>query len=90
MSRAIIALHAFTGCDYRSAFMRTETVRSYKLMLRRPEGIHAFSILREEHPFALEVLGPITSYVFAMYGLPKLASVNEARKKSNIKSNICT
>ena len=47
---AIVALDAVTGCDYTAAFIWKGKIRPQKLIiLKRPEAIHAFSMLGEEH-----------------------------------------
>ena len=76
---AIIALHAFTGCDFTAAFSGKGKVRPYKLMCKKTEYVKAFCKLGEQHPVPQSVCDDIERFACAMYAHPKLESINKVR-----------
>ena len=47
VSKALLGLHAFTGSDTTSAFMRKGKIRPFKIMKRNDQYLNAFKKLGE-------------------------------------------
>ena len=79
MINALSALHAFTGCDYTTSFLGKGKVGPLNLMLRSDQYSNAFSNLGNTTVPASCDVGMVATFTCALYGMPKLRQVNDAR-----------
>ena len=77
--QALPGLHAFTGCDYTSSFLNKGKIKPMELMLKNDMYIEAMAKLGECPDVTLDIVKDIERYVCALYGMPKLSSVDDAR-----------
>ena len=75
------AYHAFTGCDYTSAFLRKGKVKPFQILQRHPHIIKAFKDLGGTASINAVQLPPLEQFVCAVYGRPLCSNVNEVRYK---------
>lgn len=83
--RAVEALpgyHAFTGCDSVSAFYSKGKVKTWKVAKTEACFLEAFEELGKSFTLTAETLHKLEQYVCALYGYPKLNSVNEVRYRA--------
>ena len=76
---ALLALHAFTGCDSTSAFKGKGKVKPIKLLLKSDKYIDAFSKLGTSWEFDNSNMDTIEMFVCALYGNTRIRKVNELR-----------
>ena len=77
---ALPGLHAFTGCDSTSAFVRKGKKGPYKLMKNSPVYVNTFAQLGAVAVnVSPEVLTNLEKFVCAMYGWSSQSSVNKVR-----------
>ena len=65
---ALLGLHAFTGCDTTSAFMRKEKLQPMNMMLKSQEYIDAFNDLGETEVISPQLLISLEKFTCNMYG----------------------
>ena len=75
---ALPALHAFTGSDFTASFLRKGKVKPFELMTKSQVFQETFAKLGSDD-FTDKVLDVIEQFVCALYGKPRISSVNEAR-----------
>ena len=78
MCAALPGLHAFTGCDYTSAFARKGKNRPYGIVTKNDKFHRAFASLSEAVP-AEEVIKVLQDFVCVLYGSRKLVRLNKHR-----------
>ena len=76
--QALPGIHAFTRCDYTSAFFRKGKKSSIEIMLKSVLLINTFNKMGEED-LSDEDIDAIESFTCSMFGYSKLTSINEAR-----------
>ena len=76
---ALPAYHAFSGCDYTSAFVRKGKVKPFQILQRHPNFITAFKGLGTAASINTQQLPPLEQFVCAMYGRPLCSDVNKLR-----------
>ncbi len=79
--RAVIGLHAFSGNDYVSSFFRKGKVAFWQKMVKKTEYINLFADLGTTFAASEELARGLEKFVCALYGMERLLSVNDARKK---------
>ena len=78
--KALLGLHAFTGCDSVSSFAGIGKVKPLKILRKNDEFQEVFARLGEEWPVTEELFGKLEAFVCALYGATKGTSdVNELR-----------
>ena len=79
-SDAILAYHAFTGCDSTSAFLQKGKVRPLKHLSKNPDFVVAFKELGKHELVPDNVFNQIEKFVCQMYGgKPHEKSVDKMR-----------
>jgi hypothetical protein len=76
---ALVGLHAFTGNDYVSSFLRKGKPLCWKQASANPTFLDIFSQLGTETHVSEELFSVIEKYVCFLYGQKKIKKVNEAR-----------
>eukprot|EP00794_Sanderia_malayensis_P002711 gene2711-3133_t len=79
ISNCLPALHAFTGCDYTSAFHGIGKAKAYKIHVKNPKFQEVFTLLGDLFEFDADLFQSIQEFVCILYGLKKTAGANEAR-----------
>ena len=79
--KALIGLHAFTGCDSVSSFAGKGKKTVYRLVKTNPECLSTMQQLGECFDMPENIIEKIEKFVCVMYGLDKVGKVNEARYK---------
>ena len=80
LASALLAFHAFFGCDYLAAFSRKGKVRPYNLLKTDGPAQEAFASLSEGLPEVNEeVIDEIKRFLCKVYGKKKVTSINEVR-----------
>ena len=78
--KALLGLHAFTGCDSVSSFAGIGKVKPLKILRKNDEFQEVFGRLGEEWSLTEELFGKLEAFVCALYGAKKGTSdVNELR-----------
>lgn len=85
VSKALIGLHAFTGCDFIPCFRGKGKVRPFSVMNKNEKMIAAFGALGQEESVPADVAGSLEAFVCRLYG-SNLNSVNEARVQTFLKN----
>ena len=75
---ALVALHAFTGCDTTSAFVRRGKVKALTLLKKHPEFLPAFHALRSGVDIEDRVFKALQKFTCLMDG-SKLGDINSLR-----------
>ena len=76
--KALLGLHAFTGCDSVSSFVGIGKVKPLKILSKNDEFQEVFARLGEEWSVTEEFFGKLEAFVCALYGAKKGTSdVNE-------------
>ena len=75
-----IGLHAYSGNDYISSFLRRGKTVCWKAVKDNELFLDLFSSLRTEEYLSEETLQCLERFVCAIYGMRKCSAVNEARK----------
>ena len=86
VSRAILGLHVFTGCDSVSAFKGKGKIKPLHLMQASQDAVNIFKQLGVDWKPSSHVLQGIEEFVCCMYG-QKTISINEARY--NVFTSLC-
>ena len=77
---ALCGFHAFTGCDFTSAFMRKgKAARPLTVLEKNPMFVEAFAQLGEQLTVSENLVNQLQKFVCAMYNKPIVNDVNEAR-----------
>ena len=78
--KALLGLHAFTGCDSVSSFAGIGKVKALKILRKNDECQEVFARLGEEWSVTEELFGKLEAFGCALYGAKKGTSdVNELR-----------
>ena len=77
MCEAMLALHAFTGCDSVSSFRGIGKVKLVKLLLKSPEHCQALEHLGDNWDVDDSLLLMCEKFTCAPYGKSKLENVDE-------------
>ena len=75
---AVLGLHAFSGNDQNSSFLRKGKIRCWKVAQRHLE---AFAELGESFSVSDHLAEKLEKFVLDLYGCSDIKSVNEARSK---------
>ena len=93
-STALMALHAFTGCDTSSAFKGIGKIKPIKTLQKVPEYIPVFCLIGETWEVSVQLFSDLESFTCAMYGFPRFNNIDELRlfllKKKCGNSNLLT
>ena len=76
MCNALIALHAFSGCDMTSAFVRKGKIKPYNTLCKHQE-FPAFNALGNTEVVSDETHAEIEWFVCCLYGKPNCSDVNK-------------
>ena len=89
MCAALPSFHAFTGCDYTSAFVRKGKVRPFSLLERNPQAQHAFASMATAEQLSEEILSTGEEFTCSMYVNKLRYQIIEKtfRPKTNAKKN---
>ena len=68
LSKALLGLHAFTGSDTTSAFMRKGKIRPLKIMQQKAQYVNAFKKLGETEEVTDDVREVLEEFTCSMYG----------------------
>ena len=71
------ALHAFTGCDTTSSFVRRGKIALLKILEKKSEFVSLFQEPGESVNVKESSLDDLERFVCSMYGKPKYTSVNK-------------
>ena len=80
---ALVALHAFTGCDTTSAFVRRGKVKPLTLLKKHPEFLPGFHALGSGVDIEDRVFKDLEKFTCLMYG-SKLGDINSLRYENFI------
>ncbi len=81
VAKALPVLHVFTGCDYTSAFHVIDKVKAFKLLKKSQVFQHAFGEIGGTHDIDTDHFKVIQEFVYLMYGVKSISSVNDAPYK---------
>eukprot|EP00794_Sanderia_malayensis_P002342 gene2342-2695_t len=81
VASSLPALHAFTGCDYTSAFRGIGKVKALKVLKKDERFQYVFGVIGDDFEFDGDLFEIIQEFVCTLYGLKSLSDVNEARYK---------
>lgn len=76
---ALLALHAFTGCDTTSALKGHGKVKPLKIIQKSPEYEHSLSQLGVDWSVSEQLHQKLEEFTCAVYGKPRLRDVNVVR-----------
>ena len=76
--QALPGIHAITGCDFTASFLGKDKEKPFNLMLKNNSHFEAMAKLGEEEEVTPDVVRDIGKYVCALYGLPKVKTVDDA------------
>jgi hypothetical protein len=79
MCEMLPAVHAFSGCDYTSAFMRKTKVKIYDKVESSKDYQSVFAEFGEHSEVTNELMDGTELFVCDMYGKPKLSTLGAAR-----------
>ena len=79
--RALLGMHAFTGNDYVSSFLRRGKQMCWNHVKADPQHLELFGNLGEEIQASEEVLLSLEKFVCKMYGEKSMTDVNTTRSK---------
>ena len=79
MCEAMLALHAFTGCDSVSSFRGIGKIKPLKLLLKSPAHCDALRHLGDDWNIDDDLLSGCEKFTCALYGKCKSESVDEVR-----------
>jgi len=79
MCAALPALHAFTGCDYNSAFVRMGKIRPASNVEKSEQFKEAFSSLSRDGGCNASTVQAIEAFTCTMYGYKTATSLNRVR-----------
>lgn len=78
-STALMALHAYSGCDSTSAFRGIGKIKPVKTLLRLPQYIPILNKLGDTWDLPEELNNQLDSFTCAMYGRGKVSRVDDLR-----------
>lgn len=76
---ALPSFHALTGCDYTASFIRKAKWKPFQILRNSTRFQSAMSQLGSSDLVDPDVSAVIEEYICAVYGMPKVVRVNEAR-----------
>ncbi len=76
---ALLAMHAFSGCDSTSAFKGIGKMKPIKTLQKRPKFVPVFAKLGDKWDVDDDVYAGLEEFTCALYGCPRLKCVNEVR-----------
>lgn len=79
LCRALPGFHAFTGCDYNSAFYRKGKIRPFGILKKRDEFKTAFANLGDTSVDTNIIYPQLETFVCQMYGFKRNNKVNSVR-----------
>lgn len=79
MCKAMLGLHALTGCDSVSCFKGMGKVKPLKLLIKSPTYCDALKHLGDDWDLDESVIDGCEKFTCAIYGKPKCTSVDEVR-----------
>ena len=79
--QALVGLHAFTGNDYVSSFLRKGKKACWNKMKDNQEFLETFSLLGTDVEPSENVVRGLEKYVCSLYAETRLDAVNDARRK---------
>ena len=80
-NQALLGVHAFTGNDYVSSFLRRGKKVCWKLVQDNQEFLTVFSNLGTTMQVSQQMIAGLSKYVCHLYGEKKTTSVDVARRK---------
>ena len=86
ISKALLGLHAFTGCDNTSAFMRKGKVRPFRIMQGNERYINAFKKLGETEDVPGDVCEVLEEFTCSMYGFKATKNAGQPSISADIKN----
>ena len=78
--KALVGMHAFTGCDQISSFLRKGKVTCWKVLEKNPHLFDSFALLGTQLEVGDALLDSISEFVCRLYGEKKTKDVNQARR----------
>lgn len=75
-TRALVSLHAFTGCVTVSVFTGLEKKKAFRKMARNVEYVKMFESLGEESHLGEEMLKVLESFVCSLYNYDDMKDIN--------------
>lgn len=89
---ALLALHAYTGCDTTSAFKGIGKVKPIKVLRKKERFEEVFSTLGDSWEVQESTLKELESFTCTLYGFPRFNSLNDLRlhllKKKCVENNV--
>ena len=79
LSKALLGIHALTGCDYSASFSRRGKVAPFKKLEKNKRAQIALGNLGEAETVSEETISHIEEYVCEVYGFSKLSSIDAVR-----------
>ena len=79
LCRALLFLHALTGCDYTASFYRRGKVKPLKLLEKNPDLQETFASFGDEESPNEKQIEACEEFVCKLYGRQKMKDVNAAR-----------
>ena len=77
--QALLGMHAFTGCDSTSSFLRKGKMRPYKLLKSSSDWWSIFQEIGASLDISSQLLSSLERFVCSLYGRPTYKSVNRLR-----------
>ena len=77
--KALLGLHAFTGCDSASAFKGKGKVKAIKLMLKDDQALKAAAALGNDWTLSEDVIDGLQRLTCQLYGMRRIDNVNTCR-----------
>ena len=77
--QALPGIHAMTGCDFTASFLGKGKDKPFNLMLKNNSHVEAMAKLGESEEVTSDLVRDIGRFVCALYGLPKVQKVDDAR-----------
>ena len=78
--KALIDIHALTGCDQNSSFLRKGKLSCWKVLEENPYLLHAFVELGSQTNVSDDLSNKIEDFVCKLYGEKNVKDVDQARK----------
>ena len=76
---ALLALHAFSGCDCTSAFRGLGKVKPIKTLLKTPRYVRLLSKLGDSWDVSDDLIEGLDAFTCAIYGRPRVSKVDDLR-----------
>ena len=77
--KALLALHAFTGCDSTSAFKGKGKVKAIKIILKDEQILDALASVGNDWRVSQDILNELQRLTCKLYGMSKIECVNTCR-----------